>query len=238
MWSGPRNLSTALMRSFESRDDCTVWDEPFYAAYLKATELVHPLGEDVIAAGPVDPDDVAKALTARPKPPATLRFFKLMTHHMLESFPTDWFGAVRHAFLLRAPERVLASYAAKREAPTLLDIGFVQQQAIFDAVAERHGAVPPVIEAETIRRTPEPALRALCTALGIQFDPAMLKWRPGPRDSDGVWAPHWYASVFASTEFTPEMCDMPQLETTQRRIADEAKKPYEYMKKFALMPHT
>jgi len=187
MWSGPRNLSTALMRAFGARDDCAVWDEPFYAAYLAATGIDHPMREEVLAAHESDPASVA-ARCAGPAPGGAAIFYqKHMTHHMLEGFDLSFLGAVRSAFLVRAPERVVASYEARREEPTLADIGVERQAELFERVAERLGRAPPVVDAERLAAAPRATLEALCAALAIPFDPAMLSWAPGARPEDGVW---------------------------------------------------
>ena len=197
MWSGPRNLSTALMRSFENRPDCSVLDEPLYAAYLAATGLDHPGREQVIASQPTDWRVVVEQL--RTTPVATpVQYQKHMTHHLLPDVDRDRLAGLRHAFLVRDPERVLTSYAKIRDQPTLEDLGLPQQVELF----ERFGG--PVVDAADLLADPRETLTLLCEALGLGFDEAMLSWPPGPRDSDGVWAPHWYAGVEASTAFEPE----------------------------------
>ena len=234
MWSGPRNLSTAMMRSFENRADCAVWDEPFYAAYLQASGADHPMRAESIAEGIVDPTEVAAACL-RPAPGgATLFYQKHMTHHMLPDFDLGWIPRVRNAFLIRAPERVVASYAAKREQAELHDLGFVEQKAIFDRVAGDLGRAPPVIDAADVRADPERTLTALCAALEIPFDPAMLRWPAGRRATDGVWAAHWYGSVEKSTGFAPSETDPPALADAAQRLADQARPYYEALRPYKL----
>ena len=194
MWSGPRNLSTALMRSFENRTDCSVVDEPLYAAYLAATGLDHPARDAVIASQPTDAAAVVRELTSGPVP-TPVQYQKHMTHHVLPGFDRDGLGPLTHAFLVRDPERVLTSYAKVREEPTLEDLGLPQQLELF----ESYGG--PVVDAADVLRDPRGTLALLCSALGIAFDEAMLAWPAGPRETDGVWAPHWYAGVEASTGF-------------------------------------
>lgn len=229
MWSGPRNISTAMMRAFENRPDAAVWDEPYYAAYLAATGLDHPMRDDVIAAGETDPAAVAAALLG-PVPRGRAVFYqKHMTHHMLPGFGLDWIGKVTSAFLIRRPESVLASYVVKREAVTLEDIGFRAQAEIFDRVADRLGAPPPVVEGNDVLADPRGTLSRLCAALGIPFSEAMLSWPPGRRDSDGVWAPHWYHAVEASTGFGPPKGDVKreELPAYLAEIAEAATPFYE-----------
>lgn len=197
MWSGPRNISTALMRSFGSRADTVVVDEPFYAHYLAVTGLDHPGRDAVLASQPARWQDVAAELTGPLPPGATLWYQKHMAHHLLPVMGRSWLGAMTHAFLIRDPAHVVASYARVRGEPTLADLGYPQQVEIFHA----HGG--PVVDAADLLRDPPAVLGRLCAALGLDFDPAMLRWAPGPRDTDGVWAPYWYASVLASTGFAP-----------------------------------
>lgn len=245
MWSGPRNISTAMMRAFENRPDTIVWDEPFYAAELAATGRRHPMRDEVIAAGPTDPAAVVRRLLAPPaeidpaKPAARIFYQKHMTHHMLASFPRDWIGhpEVASAFLVREPERVLASYTEKWSEVSLADIGVPQQAEIFDAVADRLGRAPPVIDAADVLADPRGTLTALCAALAIPFDAAMLAWAPGPRASDGVWAPAWYDKVWASTGFgPPDNRPLPRLDGALARIAQAARPVYERLARHRLRP--
>jgi hypothetical protein len=203
MWSGPRNISTAMMRAWENRGDCAVFDEPFYAHYLSHTGLDHPGREAVIAGGETDWRRVAARLTGAPPPGSTLTYQKHMTHHLLPHMGREWLAELTNIFLIRDPRRVLASYIRSRPDVSAADLGFLQQQDIYQHVQLATGAAPLVIDAGEFLRAPEAQLRALCDALGIDFTPRMLRWPPGPRASDGVWAPHWYAQVYRSTAFEP-----------------------------------
>jgi hypothetical protein len=186
------------MRSWENRADTVVVDEPLYAYYLASTGIDHPARDEVLAAQPTDWRTVVRALTDDPLPDgATIAYQKHMTHHVLPEVELDAFDGLRHAFLIRDPRRLLASYAKVREQPTPADLGLEQQVALL----RRFGG--PVVDSDDLLRDPEGRLRALCAALGVPFDAAMLSWPAGPRDTDGVWAPHWYASVQASTGFGP-----------------------------------
>lgn len=210
MWSGPRNLSTAMMYSFGARPDFAVVDEPFYAAYLDRTGLYHPMRDAVLASQPVDPAKVAATLTG-PVPDNKQHFYqKHMTQHMIAGIPRDWFAHVCHVFLIRHPARVVASFGAKYDNPTLADIGFTQQTEIFDELTAQ-GITPVVIDSADIRRDPRAMLARLCAALDLSFDPAMLSWPAGGHPSDGVWAPHWYGAVHASTGFAPAEGPPPDL---------------------------
>lgn len=199
MWSGPRTLSTALMRSFGNRSDTVVVDEPLYGYYLAATGIDHPGADEIIQSMSTDWADVVRQLTGatRLPPGKTVYYQKHMAHHLLDEIDTEALDGLRHAYLIRDPRRLLASYAKVRDTPTLADLGLAQQVAIF----RRFGG--PVIDAADISARAGRALPALCSALGIPFDEAMLAWPAGPRETDGVWAKHWYASVWSSTGFDP-----------------------------------
>ncbi|MBU1376999.1 MAG: sulfotransferase [Alphaproteobacteria bacterium] len=234
MWSGPRNVSTAMMRSFENRADCTVVDEPFYAAYLAQTGLDHPMRDEVLAAQPQDWRAVVAALDGLGGP---VVYEKHMTHHMLPGVGLDWAAGRANAFLIRDPTEVLASYTVKRAEVTLDDIGFVQQRELFDREADRLGRAPPVVRGADVLADPRGMLSALCTALGISFDEAMLEWPAGRRDSDGVWAPAWYDAVERSTGFeAPREKAAPVLDDHLRRIADAARPHYDALLKHSLSP--
>ena len=197
MWSGPRTLSTALMRSFENRADTVVVDEPLYGYYLAATGIDHPGRNEIIESMSTSWADVVRQLTSGELPPGkTVYYQKHMTHHLLPEIDTSALAGLRHAFLIRDPRRLLASYAKVRDTPTLADLGLEQQVAIF----RQFGG--PVIDAADIAAKPRPSLEALCGALEVPFDEAMLSWPLGPRPTDGVWAQYWYANVWASTGFS------------------------------------
>lgn len=235
MWSGPRNISTAMMRSFENREDTEVTDEPFYAAFLARTGDIHPMREEVIASQPTDWREVAEAMQGEGEG-APVWYQKQMCHHMLPEFGLDWMDACTNAFLIRPPEQVLASYLAKRTVVTLSDIGVVRQNEIFDRVADRLGSAPPVIEGSDVLADPRNVLTALCAALGIPFSEKMLSWPAGRRDSDGVWAPAWYDAVERSTGFTPpvRIATIDDLPDDLKSIAEAARPYYERMAKYRL----
>jgi len=203
MWSGPRNISTAMMRAFENRGDCAVVDEPFYAHYLAQTALDHPGRDEVVAAGETDWQRVVDALTGPVPGDQHVFYQKHMTHHMLPHIGHGWFAAVTHVFLIRDPREVLASYLKSRPHATAEDIGVLQEAGLYEEIAQRTGKDPPVIDADEFLKAPEAHLRALCTLLQIPFTPRMLHWPAGPRASDGVWAPYWYDAVLKSTGFEP-----------------------------------
>jgi peptidoglycan/xylan/chitin deacetylase (PgdA/CDA1 family) len=235
MWSGPRNISTAMMRSFGARADCHVIDEPLYAAFLAETGILHPMLEETLASQPNDWRDVVPHLLGPTPNGETVFYQKHMTHHMLPGFGLDWMSACRNAFLIRDPVRVLASYTQKREEVTLADIGFVQQAGIFAREADRLGHAPPVVEGVDVLRDPAGTLSKLCATLGIPWTVDMLSWPAGRRDTDGVWAPAWYDAVERSTGFGPPPEETPiTLAPRLQRIADEARPHYEALVKWKL----
>ena len=233
MWSGPRNISTALMYAFGNRADCIAWDEPFYAFSLVHHGNDHPMREAIIAANDSDWESlVAKCTAAAAKP---LFYQKHMTHHMLAGYDRAWIHKLTNAFLIRSPERVLASYARKWSEVSLRAIGFVEQAEIFEIVAERLGHAPPVVDAEDVLANPRQVLEALCRACGIAFDDAMLSWPKGPKSFDGVWAPHWYNAVWQSAGFSKPEAPGEALPGNLARIADTARPLYEKMRGFRLV---
>ncbi|NRA98296.1 MAG: HAD family hydrolase [Rhodobacteraceae bacterium] len=229
MWSGPRNLSTAMMYAFAQRAGMEVVDEPFYAAYLAATGLDHPMRDEVLASQPQDPRLVADQISSQP--PSGNRFLKLMTHHMLPEFPTDWMAQARHVFLIRHPARVIASYVQKRETPTLEDLGFTQQMQLFDAVRVL-GREPVIIDADEVLTDPEASLRQLCSDLGLAWDAKMLTWPKGGNKSDGIWARHWYNAVHESTGLAPRVSALPEVASRDLGLLDLAMPYYESLKAF------
>jgi hypothetical protein len=203
MWSGPRNISTAMMRSWGNRPDTAVCDEPLYAHYLQATGYDHPGADEVIASGETDWRKVVVRLTGPPPAGKHVFYQKQMTHHLLPDIDRVWLGAVTNCFLIRDPREVIASYIKKNRDPVLEDLGFVQQAEIFEWVREHTNAIPPVVDAHDVLENPERMLRLLCHAVDVEFTEAMLSWPPGARATDGVWAKHWYPEVETSTSFRP-----------------------------------
>jgi hypothetical protein len=235
MWSGPRNISTAMMRAFENRPDTGVVDEPFYAAYLKLTGVDHPMRAEVLEHYSSDWRKIVEELVG-PAPGGRPIFYqKHMTHHMVPEIGRDWIMRCRNAFLIRAPEAVLASYSARRADVTLADIGFVEQRELFEREADRLGIAPPVIDGEDVLADPRAALTALCAALGIGFSDHMLQWPVGRRATDGIWAPIWYDAVERSTGFSSRTRVSPlALPDHLQSIADGARPYFERLAAFKL----
>jgi len=234
MWSGPRNISTAMMRAWENRGDCAVSDEPLYAAYLAMTGLDHPGRDAVIASGETDWRRVVETLLGPVPGGATLWYQKHMSHHLLPEMDLDWILRLRNVFLIRDPSEVVASYIRSRATVTPDDIGLPQQGRLFEMLRERFGEPPPVIDAGDFLRAPEAHLRVLCTRLGIAFTPRMLSWPPGPRDSDGVWAPYWYDAVWKSTGFRASPSESVALPPEVAEVAEACRPIYERLRTFRL----
>ncbi len=227
MWSGPRNISTAMMRAWENRSDTMVIDEPFYAHYLHATGVDHPGRDAVIVAGETDWRRVVDQLTGPVPGGKPIYFQKHMTHHMLPDMALDWLDHCTNVFLIRDPRQVIASYVKRRAAVTLEDIGLARQRELFDHVRRRADRTPPVIDAGRVLADPAGMLRRLCAVLAVDFDERMLSWPAGPRPTDGIWAAHWYHAVERSTGFVqPEAAEVelpPELEA----LVDRCRPVYE-----------
>ncbi|MBE1286014.1 MAG: HAD family hydrolase [Rhodobacteraceae bacterium] len=229
MWSGPRNLSTAMMYAFGNRSDCAVVDEPFYASYLAKTGLDHPMRDEILESQPQDPE-VVSAYLSDAKPADKPHFYqKHMTQHMIDGVPRDWMRHVTNVFLIRHPARVIASYAAKRENPSLDDIGFRQQAELFDLVTS-WGQKPVVIDSHDIRDDPHGMLEKLCDAIDLPFSPEMLTWPKGGHKDDGVWAAHWYGAVWNSDGFAAPEGAVPEIPDELQPVLDAAMPYYEQMK--------
>jgi hypothetical protein len=234
MWSGPRNISTAMMRSFENRADTMVWDEPLYAHYLEKTGIDHPMAKEIIATYECDWRRVVDDLTGLAPRRCRVFYQKHMCHHMLEDIGLGWLGEVTNCFLIRDPARVLTSYRAKRESVTLDDLGYPQQLRLFEAVRGIVGKAPPVLDCDDVLADPRAMLEALCAGVGIGFDQSMLGWPPGRRDSDGLWAAHWYAAVEASTGFGPAPSEAAEVPAELLDIVVAARPIYEELRQYRL----
>lgn len=228
MWSGPRNVSTALMRSFGARADALVVDEPLYAHYLQVTGLEHPGRAETLERHEADWRRVARDLTEGDLPEGkSVSYQKHMAHHLLDGMQGAWLDRLAHAFLLRDPRAMLASLDAKYPNPTLADTGLPQQAAIFDQVCEKLGETPPVVDAKDLLGNPRGILAQLCERLGLEFDEGMLSWEAGPRETDGAWAPYWYASVNGTTGFRPYQPSSAELSPALNALLDECLPLYE-----------
>ncbi len=236
MWSGPRTISTALMRSWENRPDCRVVDEPFYACYLSETGLEHPCREEILHAQSADRDWVIQQLAD--VAPATNYFFqKHMTHHIPRGMDMRWCAHTRHFFLIRNPAEVIASYLDKMPSVTEDALGIVRQSELFEVIEVLTGERPQVIDSNDVLQDPRSVLRQLCEQLEVPFlEECMLNWPAGKRDSDGVWAPHWYQGVEKSTGFASHHPSQVQLSSEHQALADRMQVYYQQLAQYRLEP--
>jgi hypothetical protein len=236
MWSGPRNISTAMMRSWGSRPDTAVSDEPLYAHYLVVSGVRHPGWDEVIAAQENDWRNVTELLVGPVPDGRAIWYQKHMAHHLLPMVGREWLDRLTHAFLIREPDEMLASLLRTFPEACLADTGLPQQWEIFERVSQRLGRAPPVVLSSDVLRDPESMLTKLCQALGIPFLPAMLSWPAGRRKTDGIWAPHWYAAVEASTGFEPWKPKPVSLPASQQPLLAECLRWYEKLHQHRLKP--
>ena len=229
MWSGPRNLSTAMMRSFGSRADTFVSDEPFYGCFLKATGADHPMRDETIAAMDCDWRSVMASLRGETPDCSPVWYQKHMWHHMAGPIGYENFEGFAHAFLIREPERMIASYLCKRDTAAFEGFGMDRQAEFFERESDRLGHAPPVIDANDVLADPTGVLSKLCDLLAIPWDPSMLSWPAGRRPTDGPWAPHWYGAVEKSTGFGPPETTSVELPDEARRLADRCRPYYEQL---------
>ena len=235
MWSGPRNISTAMMRAWEARGDTDVWDEPLYAWYLQQTGLPHPGAEAIVTHDETDPDRLVARLTG-PGPTGKAIFFqKHMAHHLLPGMTFDWIGAMRHAFLVRTPSEMITSLSKVIPSPTLEQTGLPQQVALFDRLVAE-GATPAVVDSADVLRDPPAVLARLCAHLEVPYTDAMLSWPPGRRDTDGVWAEHWYAAVEQSTGFAPYRPKDEPVPDHLLAVVEGCVPLYDHLRRHALTP--
>ena len=229
MWSGPRNISTALMRSFENRPDTDVWDEPFYGHYLHKTGIAHPGADEVITEQGIDWEDIARRCNGNAPNNAHVFYQKHMTMHFLPDMHRKWLNGLTNCFLIRYPDQVVASYSAVRPDITLEDVGFMQQAELFDYVIKTARSLPMVIDSKDFLQNPEGMLTAMCDRFGIPFRTEMIAWPEGKRDSDGIWGKHWYGSVWKSTGFAEYKEKPLNLTAEHQKIADEAEPFYQVL---------
>jgi hypothetical protein len=223
-----------MMRSFGSRSDTFVSDEPFYGCFLKTTGADHPMRDQVIAGMDCDWQGVMASLRGEPPDCSPIWYQKHMWHHMAGPIGYDHFAGFTHAFLIREPERMIASYLRKRDTAAFEAFGMDRQAQFFEREAERLGHSPPVIDANDVLADPEGVLSKLCAALGISWHPGMLHWAPGRRQTDGPWAPHWYRAVEKSTGFGPPETDLVELPEDAKRIAERCRPYYEQLAAYRL----
>lgn len=227
MWSGPRNISTALMRSWGQRGDTVVCDEPLYAHYLLTTGADHPGATEVVARHETEWPTVVAGLTGEIPGGKTIFYQKHMAHHLLPEIDRDWLTGLANCFLIRDPREMLPSLAAKIPHPVLADTGLSQQVEIFRSCREHSGVVPPVVDSRDVLSDPARLLRILCERLAVEFDEAMLSWPAGPCSTDGVWAKYWYGAVEKSTGFEPYRAKSDPLPPALTPLYEECRPYYE-----------
>lgn len=236
MWSGPRNISTALLRSWGNRPDTYVCDEPLYAHYLQATGIEHPGAKEVMAHHPTDWRRVRDWLVG-PVPEGRPVFYqKHMAHHLLAHIERDWLDRLQHCFLIRDPGEMLTSLIKHLPEPTLEDTGLPQQHELFQRMREKTGVAPPVIDARDVLENPEGMLRSLCRHVGVEFLPSMLSWPAGGRETDGIWAKHWYEAVNRSTGFHPYRPKDEQVPAAMSELHRQCREHYEALSRHKLRP--
>jgi hypothetical protein len=231
VWSGPRNVSTALMYAFRQRPDTLVVDEPLYGHYLKVTRAEHPGDDEVLAAMDTDGGRVVREVLLGPceRP---VHFFKNMAHH-LAGLDRGFLGGLTNVLLTRDPAEMLPSLARQLPNPTLRDTGLLYQTEILDHVLGQ-GLDPVVLDAKQLLLDPPGVLRSACDRLGIPFHEAMLRWPAGPKPEDGVWAKHWYANVHASTGFSPYKPRTGDFPERLKPLLEESVPLYERLRGYAI----
>ena len=235
MWSGPRNISTAMMRAWENRPDCVVVDEPFYACYLHATGLQHPMTEEIMQVQSSDWAQVADELCCD-EVNADIYYQKQMTHHILPGTDLRWTSRQSHCFLIRDPYEVVNSYREKMDSVGVDEIGIQRQWELYQEISEITGQRIPVIDARLVLENPRQVLSAVCEHFNIPFSENMLQWPAGRRESDGVWAPHWYQVVEQSTEFAPYRPKQLNLTESQRAVAEASMPAYTELRARIITP--
>ena len=234
MWSGPRNISTAMMRSFENRKDTIVIDEPFYAYYLKKSDLVHPGKDQILKSQSNNWYDVVDKITSELPDGATIYYQKHMAHHIFPNNDIGWVKSFKNCFLIRHPKEVIISYSKKNKIKNASDLGFIQQVQLFKKIKNITGTTPAIFDSMDILLDPKVLLKKLCKYLEIEFSNKMLKWPKGIRDTDGVWASHWYKNVINSDGFKPYNKRNEDLNINQIKLFEESMEYYNYLSSFKI----
>ncbi len=229
MWSGPRNISSALMRSFENRSDCFVSDEPFYSYFLAKTKLKHPLYQEIIQSGFTDYNQIIKYITGPIPSSKKIWYQKHMAHHILEGNNMKWVKHMKNCLLIRHPSDVILSYLQKNKLENIEQLGYLQLIQIYKILTEELNIHPIIIDAEDLLSKPEDMLNLLCKNLGIKFDKKMLSWSVGIRKTDGVWSKHWYKNVEASNGFNPFNKTDRKIPVKYRIINDKCMELYNFL---------
>ena len=231
MWSGPRNISTALLRSFSNRTDTSVYDEPFYAYYLHETGLDHPMRDEILNNYSYNEKQVIKEIL---KNKNKIYYQKHMTHHILDKTNILWINDGINCFLIRDPAKVINSYVKKNKLENIKDIGFIQQYKIFNYVKDNISSDVIVINSDYLLKDPENYLKKLCAKLKINFSSKMLNWPKGKTNDFGLWYPHWYEDIINSTTFKKFTKYNEKVEDKYINIYFESLKIYKDMNKYSI----
>lgn len=229
-WSGPRNVSTALMRSFAQRADARAFDEPLYGHYLKTTGAPHPGRDELIEVLETDPETIIATTILGPSDREVV-FFKQMVHHLTPDLDLRFLDRCVNVLLIRDPAEVIASLVHQLPEPTMRDVGLERQAALFHDLRSR-GQEPPVLDAKQLLLDPERVLKELCSRIRLEWDPAMLSWEAGPHPEDGVWAKYWYDNVQTSAGFAPYRAKSREVPGSCRELLAECRIHYDM-----LIPH-
>ena len=229
MWSGPRNISTALMRSFENRSDCFVSDEPFYSYFLHKTGLEHPLRAEIIKSGLVDYHEIVKYITGPIPFSKKIWYQKHMAHHILKESDLNWIKNMKNCLLIRHPSDVILSYSKKNEINSIQQLGYLQLTDIYEMLFQEIGIPPIIIDAQDLLKEPRKMLIKICENLKINFDEKMLSWSPGSRKTDGIWGKYWYKQVKISTGFNPYIKTDQIIPPKYEALYDECMKYYDFL---------
>jgi len=234
MWSGPRNISTAMMRSFENREDTLVIDEPFYAYYLNETGLNHPLREKVLASQSIKWDEIVTQLKGEIPKKKTIFYQKHMVHHILSFDKIGWVKNFKNCLLIRNPKQVIISYSKKSKINSINDLGFIQQVELFEQIKNLTGSYPAVIDSKDILLDPKFYLSKLCNYFDISFTEEMLSWPIGQRTSDGIWGSHWYKNVINSNGFIPYKEPKGSIHQDDMQFYKDSIEHYNYLSSYKL----
>ena len=234
MWSGPRNISTAMLRSWESRADTFVVDEPYYAYYLSQNDLQHPGREDVLREGELDAAKVSHGLVNDTKGNCSIYYQKHMTHHLLDTIDRDWIGSVTNCFLIRDPKDMIISYSKVHPEINSVLLGVEQQREIFEYVKNIAGGTPPIIDSKDILMNPKEILSKFCDRIDVEFSDEMLSWPKGPRDTDGNWGKYWYKNVMNSTGFNQYVPKTEEVPEKYLSLYEESYKLYQDLHKLRI----
>ena len=232
MWSGPRNISTAMMRSFENREDTFVIDEPFYAYYLYKTGFDHPGREDVIKAQSTKWEDIVELIIGKIPEKKLICYQKHMVHHIVNGRNISWVKLFNNCLLIRHPKDVIISYAKQSPIKGINDLGYLQQVNLFKKIKNITGKYPFVFDAKDILINPEKYLRIMCKYFKISFSKKMLSWPRGSRTTDGVWSPYWYKNVINSDSFKPYNESIEKIPRKYKGLLEECLPHYNYLYSF------